>query len=156
MVCMCLLQVLWVICAWWYLNGGCGSEEHATLTVLAYQTPSTYYSSRGMVAQEYTDTMLVTYLATLTKGADGLNEAIDKLSLVNTGGTSGRYMVIDTCFTSLIPCPRHVPPRPLCTYSNKYVCRPVYALLHRSYVSTFTHMYIPLSLHHRRVCICMP
>ena len=101
-VCVCVLQDLWVICAWWYLNGGCGSEEHATLTVLAYQTPSTYYSSRGMVAQEYTDTMLVTYLATLTKGADGLNEAIDKLSLVNTGGTSGRYMVIDTCFTSLI------------------------------------------------------
>ena len=67
-----------------------------------------------MVAQEYTDTMLVTYLATLTKGADGLNEAIDKLSLVNTGGTSGRYMVIDTCFTSLILA-RFMPPRPLCT-----------------------------------------
>jgi len=105
-VCVCVC-----VCVW-YLNGGFGSEERAILIVLAYQIPSTYYSSCGMVAQEYTDTMLVTYLATLTKGADGLNEAIDKLSLVNTGGTSRRYMVIDTCFTSLLLA-RFLPSTPL-------------------------------------------
>jgi len=68
-------------------KGGKTPKDHALLrriSMLTSQLPAIDNDAfRHEFINEYNDALLVTYLATVTKGSSGINELLDKFSIVN-------------------------------------------------------------------------